>query len=227
MNPSAEAALISGGWATVVGALGYWFNRATARATIQATNANATNALDAGHQAQLWEKRAEAYVDAMTAIERRRAKRDFLAAPVQIHDEATQQRMVQEAFAAPKDDDWARISARVSVYTTPMVRHALEQAAMADHQMNVKMIQHKSLIERLHGPSASVPTGEQIMAAFEAIQAAAEMANTADADLATAMQVDLERRPSIALAGLPGQEPAEMPPDRSPGEIRRRWSVRR
>ena len=40
---------MSGGGATVVAALGYSFNRATANATIQATNTNAMSALDAGH----------------------------------------------------------------------------------------------------------------------------------------------------------------------------------
>jgi hypothetical protein len=52
MNPTVEAALISGGWASVVAGLGYVYNRVTAKATIKATNANALVALDASHQAQ-------------------------------------------------------------------------------------------------------------------------------------------------------------------------------
>ncbi len=81
MKPLTAAALISGGWAAVVAALGYRFNRATANATIQATNANALTALDAAHAAQLWEKKAEAYTDAIAAITRRQVQRHHLIRP--------------------------------------------------------------------------------------------------------------------------------------------------
>jgi hypothetical protein len=49
--PIIWAAIISGGWAAVAAALGYRYNRVTASATIQATNANALAALDAAQQA--------------------------------------------------------------------------------------------------------------------------------------------------------------------------------
>jgi hypothetical protein len=70
MNPIVEAALISGGWATAVALLGDAFNRATSKATIAATNANAMNALDAAHDAQLGGKRAAAYADAISVMSR-------------------------------------------------------------------------------------------------------------------------------------------------------------
>jgi hypothetical protein len=70
MNPTVAAALISGGWATVVALLAYAFNRTIARTTVEATNVNASRALDAAHAAQLWDKRAEAYVDALSVISR-------------------------------------------------------------------------------------------------------------------------------------------------------------
>ena len=75
VNPIIWAAIISGGWAAVVAAIGYRFNRATAKATVQATNANTQAALDAAHAAQLWEKKAEAYADIIALISRRQAAR--------------------------------------------------------------------------------------------------------------------------------------------------------
>src|SRR5690242_15850759 len=106
MNPAVEAALISGGWATVVAALGYVYNRATAKATIQATNANALAALDAAHDAQLWEKRADAYVEALAVIARRQAERRHMTSLVG-YDEATEAKL-RRTYADPEDWDWAR-----------------------------------------------------------------------------------------------------------------------
>jgi hypothetical protein len=60
MSPIIEAALISGGWAAVVAALGFYFNRALGKANIKAASDNAMLALDAAHAAQLWEKQASA-----------------------------------------------------------------------------------------------------------------------------------------------------------------------
>jgi hypothetical protein len=78
VNPTITAALISGGWAAVVAAVGYLYNRATAKAAINATNANALIALDAAHQAQLWEKKSEAYVAMLAVLARRGATRQHL-----------------------------------------------------------------------------------------------------------------------------------------------------
>jgi hypothetical protein len=82
MNPVVEAALISGGWATAVAALGYFYNRVTTKATIQATTANAVAALDAAHAVQHWEKRADAYIETLTLVTRRQQERRHTASPL-------------------------------------------------------------------------------------------------------------------------------------------------
>jgi hypothetical protein len=74
VNPIIWAAIISGGWAAVVAAIGYYYNRVTAKATIQATNENALAALDAAHAAQLWEKKAEAYAEIIAVVSRRQVR---------------------------------------------------------------------------------------------------------------------------------------------------------
>src|SRR5690242_9721051 len=119
MTPVVEAALISGGWATVVAALGYFYNRATAKATIQATNANALAALDAAHSAQLWEKRAEAYVEALALIARRQTGRRHITSLLS-YDEATEAKL-RQTYADPEDWDWATASARLTAYASPPV----------------------------------------------------------------------------------------------------------
>jgi hypothetical protein len=53
VSPTIEAALISGGWAAVVAALGYRFSRSLAAANLKAASDNAMIALDAAHAAQL------------------------------------------------------------------------------------------------------------------------------------------------------------------------------
>ena len=199
MNPVVEAALISGGWATAVAALGYFFNRATTNATLKAADTNAMNALDAAHAAQHWEKRAEAYADAMTTITRRQARRQYLASPVQIGDEETQKHLLQEAFTAPKDEDWARASAQVTVYATQSIRNAMLEANKADNQVTINLMYYNFLTERLESSGPGGPTGEKIMKAFNAIRAAAETASQADSALEILIQADLERRPSAVL----------------------------
>ncbi len=98
VNPVIWAAIISGGWAVVVAALGYRYNRVTAKATVQATNANALTALDAAHQAQLWEKKAETYVDTIAEITRRQAARFYLTRMLRF-DEATEEKL-RDSYAA-------------------------------------------------------------------------------------------------------------------------------
>jgi hypothetical protein len=205
VDPVVAAALISGGWATVIGALGYAYNRATTNATIEAANANAMNAIDAAHAAQHWEKRAEAYIDAMTAMTRRRARRDFITAPVQIGTDEDQAKAL-ERITGPPDDNWAAASARVTVYATDEIRLAMEAANRAENQVFIRRVMYNSLMERSQSFSPNKPTGEQIMDAFEAIRTAAVAANDADSRVERLMQDNLGRRPSTFLREDSGRE---------------------
>lgn len=199
MNPIVEAALISTSSVVIVGVLGYVYNRAIAKATIEATNANAMNALDAGHAAQHWEKRAEAYVDAMTAITRRRAGRDIITRLVQIGSDEDQRKALEQ-ISGPPDDKWALASARVTVYATIEIQKAMEASNEAEKQVYIMQMMYRSLIGRSQQQySPSAPTGTEIAAAFEAVRSAAVAANGADGQVEKLMKEDLERRPSTLL----------------------------
>jgi hypothetical protein len=194
MNPIVAAALISGGWATVVAALGYVYNRATANATIRATNANAQAALDAAHAAQLWEKKAEAYVDAIAALTRRQEGRRQLISPVG-YDDATQEKL-QQVLAAPQDWDWARASARLTAYAAQPVLDAMHETIAADTQVSNRLLDWKFLFDRAGLAGAAGPTNKQITEAFNAIQPAAEKANAADSKIEALIRADLALKPS-------------------------------
>src|SRR5215472_12448365 len=152
MNPTIAAALISGGWAAVVAALGYVYNRATANATIRATNANALAALDAAHAAQLWEKKAEAYVDAIAALTRRQAARQRLM----VYDDATEEKL-RKALDAPQDWDWARASARLAAYAAQPVLDAMQATVAADSEISNRLEDWKALFDRAGMAGAAGP----------------------------------------------------------------------
>jgi hypothetical protein len=198
VNPIIWAAIISGGWAAVVAAISYRFNRATAKATIQATNANALAVLDAGHEAQLWEKKAEAYVAALAAIHRRQVGRHHLIRPVRF-DEATEERLLQ-SLAAPEETDWAQASAQLTAYAAQPVLDAMYAANEADNQVQVKLQHWKLLTDRVTAPVPGGPTGEQVIEALNAAQRAATAAKEADSAMEALIRADLTVKPSQRAA---------------------------
>jgi hypothetical protein len=203
VNPIIRAAIISGGWAAVVAALGYRYNRVTADATARATNANALAALDAAHQAQLWEKKAEAYVETIAGITRRQIFRFNILRPVR-WDEATEQRLM-EAAEPPEDADSAAAGARLHAFAPRPILDALRTANKANSQVDAKLREYNALVERSKVPVTGGPTGEAIMAALQAAHDAAVAADAADKMLMDVICADLALRPSDR-ANLPGAE---------------------
>ena len=170
MNPVIWAAIISGGWAAIVAALGYRYNRVTAKATSQAVNANALTALDAGHQAQLWEKKAEAYVDTIAQITRRQAARFHLTRMLRF-DEATGEKM-RESYAAPEDWNWADASARIAAYAPRPILEALAAANAANQEVSASYGQWKALAEQRESVGPDRTSSSQIMEAFGTVETA-------------------------------------------------------
>ncbi len=188
------AVLISGGWAAVVAAIGYRFNRATAKATIQATNINALAALDAAHQAQLWEKKAEAYREALAAITRRSAARSHLTSPLK-YDEDTEER-IRESYASPQDWDWAAMSAGLIAFATEPILDALRYATEADMKVRQCVRHQEALTKREQSQRGPLPGDDELADAWKAIPEAAEAAGAADKALEKLIRVDLSLRPS-------------------------------
>ncbi len=152
MNPVELAAIISGGWATVVAAIGYRYNRVAVKETIKATNANSLVALDAAHEAQLWGQKASAYVDAIASITRRQAARFHLTRMLR-YDEATEAKL-RESYAAPENWDWANIGARLAAFAPQPILDALLAANQTNQEVTAQYGQWKALSEQREVPGS-------------------------------------------------------------------------
>jgi hypothetical protein len=106
VSPTIWAAIISGGWAATVAGIGFYYNQATAKAAAQATRANALAALDAAHDAELWEKKSEAYVEAITKINDRRTDRNDLV-PIPRDDDELEDRW--QRTRPPEDEEGKKL----------------------------------------------------------------------------------------------------------------------
>jgi hypothetical protein len=184
------AALISGGWATAIAALGFWFNRVSLRAV----NRNAMNTLDADHAARLWEKRAEIYVDTLKALADRRDIRvveaDGLLGYFQDPEE------VRQEIGDIRTPDWRELESRTVAYASPEVVDALKEA-------NKKEAEFQVLLEDRKNPPPATRDNPFPMPSSEKVREAAIEANYADLQLWNTVQVDLHRKPSEALAREP------------------------
>jgi hypothetical protein len=167
------AALISGGWATVIAGMGFWFSRVSLRSTER----SALNTLDADHAARLWDKRAEAYVDTLWAQAVRRDVRDMTIQKTFAH--LRDQRGIRKEAAEMQVPDLRDIESRLLAY-------ASQEVLGAFHDVNES---ERAFFGALDLP-ASNPRREQ-----EVIDAAVAATET-DMRLWDAVQADLNRKPS-------------------------------
>lgn len=183
-------ALISGGWATAIAAIGFFFNRVSLRAA----NRNALNALDADHAARLWEKRAEIYVDTLKALadrrDIRRVETDGMYGLYQDPEE------VQQEIGDIRTPDWRELESRTVAYASAEVLGALKKA-------NEKEAEFRTLLEDRKDPPPGTPDNPFPMPSREQVRDAAIQANNADLRLWDTIQADLHRKPSEAVARQP------------------------
>jgi hypothetical protein len=209
VNPIIGAALISGGWAAVVAAIGFQYNRVIAKATIKATNANALTALDAAHEAQMWEKKAETYVGTLAALHRRQLARFNLLRLMRL--DATTEEQLRQAAEPPPDTDWATDAARLKAFAPHPVADAFWEANKANNEFNAKGTQYRVLFARATASAPGAPTGSQIAAARQAAKDAGRAADAADKALEALIRDDLALRPSRRAAPAPAEAPASPP----------------
>ena len=181
MNPTVEAALISGGWATIVALLGYGFSRTITRANLAATNANTSKALDAAHAAQLWDKRAESYIDVLSVISRNLIICRFFVSPP-LEEAAAES--LQNIYEVAKNVDWALLQARVAVFAPERVLDALNAALHA----------HLEFDEKFHAWKAE--GGQVGNDLYSVARDSSEAAAVTAKKLETLVRADLARRPS-------------------------------
>jgi hypothetical protein len=171
------AALISGGWATAIAGIGFWYNRASLRSV----NRNALNTLDADHAARLWEKRAEVYIDMIRAVEARRVVR---SADINLMSGvAPREEKVQEWEAEISESFWRTLESRLMAFASPEVLEALRE----DNKVNRRFFD--LLKEAKNIPPESVSNREEFI--YADIDA-----TFVDDRLVALVQTDLHRKPS-------------------------------
>jgi hypothetical protein len=172
------AALISGGWATAIAGIGFWFNRVSLRSTER----NALNTLDADHAAHLWDKRAEVYVDTLQALTVRRELRDMTVH--KIFGRLKDQEEIPKLADERQLPDWRDLEARLVAYASAEVLSVWQDANESDD------IFFSELDSFNHPADGSSNPGR------EEVRDAADAAAEADIRLWDVVQADLHRKPS-------------------------------
>jgi hypothetical protein len=161
---------------------------------VQAATENTMRALDAAHQAQRWEKQANAYIEAITLIKRRQQERQHMLSPLR-YDDATEEK-IRNSYADPSVWDWAKAWAELTAYASQPIleaMHAVEEAAV---QVNDRVEQWKALTDQARSAVPASPPGEQVMAAHGEVEAAVKAADDTEARLVALIRADLALRPS-------------------------------
>ena len=137
MNPVVTAATIGVGGTVIVGVAGFGASILNTRRTIAHAR-----------ETRIWDKRAEAYVDAIAAVHYRHAKRDLDMRTYPLDAESA--RREGEYLAAYTPPDWYALEGRLLAFASQPVIKAV-QASSAKHMyaMNaLKVSQYPDAVER-------------------------------------------------------------------------------
>ncbi len=203
MDPTITAALISGGalivsgfWTAVVAVTTNRNARRTNQATLDAAAENTARALDAAREERLWDKRAEAYVDALYVVRHRQERRSDAMRTIRF-DQATEAAH-QEWLASFKLPDEPGVEMRLLAYASELVLVAARTAGAANAKAEQAYLHWKSLTEEARQNAPDAPAADQAIAAQRAIQPTVDEAIAADEALLAAIRADLHSRPSQA-----------------------------
>lgn len=204
MDPTVTAALIgggavivSGGWTALVAITTNRNTRRTNQATLKAAAENTAHALDAAREERIWDKRAEAYVDALYVVRHRQERRSDAARTIRF-DQATEDSR-QEWLASWKLPDEVGMEMRLLAYASEQVLAAARAAGAANDKAENAYLDWKSLTDAARQSPPDSPVHDQVIAARKAIQPAVDEATRADEALLDAIRADLHSRPSKAM----------------------------
>ena len=179
--------------------------------TNKAATANMVLALDAARAERLWEKRADAYVDALKLLRRRQALRGEAVRTARFDRQGEELiRQWLNSFKMP--DDWQGIEMRMLAYASQPVFDALRDSALANDAINAARQNWEEAREQVSAAPTAGQAVSDVRIAFDAIKSAIEQADGRDEVLLAVIRADLHDRPSTAL----------FPEDRLPG-ITRTW----
>lgn len=192
------ALIVSGGWTALVAITSTRSAQRTNQATLNAAADNTARALDAAREDRIWDKRADAYVEALYVIRHRQERRDDMTRTIRF-DKATEDRR-QEWLASFKLPDEVGMEMRLLAYASEPVLTATRATGEANAKAENAYLYWKGLIEEAQQCAPDAPIRDQAAAAQKAMQPAVDEATRADEALLDTIRADLHSRPSQARA---------------------------
>jgi hypothetical protein len=120
MSPTIVAAIIAAGSTGIVAIAGFFFNWSSTKRTVAAGTGNTARVLETARSDRVWDKRATAYVDAITAVQwqQARRRRTLFAA-------GNSGRLLPEEKSPV---DWGNLQGQLFAFAAPAVLIALKDA---------------------------------------------------------------------------------------------------
>jgi hypothetical protein len=201
------AAIISGGWTALVAVTTTRNARRTNQATIDAAAENTARALDAAREERIWEKRAEAYLDAMRFVRHRQEARENATRTIR-YDDATEER-IRESLANFRLPESRDVELRLLAYASQQVIDAVEASGQAHQQIERAYQDWTEATGRAKSGGLSASDAAQAIEARTAVRQALKEADSKDEALLVAIREDLHSRPSQSKALPPGGSEGE------------------
>ena len=202
------AAILGGGWTALVAITAMRHARQTNQATINAAAQNAARALDAARAERIWEKRAEAYVDALYVVRHRQERRSDAARTFRF-DQATEEGR-QEWLASWKLPDEVGVEMRLLACASEQVLAASRAAEAANGSAETAYLDWGTLSDLARQSLPDSPVHDEAIAARKAIRSAVDEATKADEALLDAIRADLHSRPSQGTSLPPGDAEGDL-----------------
>lgn len=208
MSPLVEAAwigAITGGVGIIstatVAITGARTTRKVTDRTNKAATANTVLALDAARADRLWDRRADAYIDALRFLQSRQALREEAVRTARF-DRQGEDRIRQWLSSFTMPEDWLGVEARMLAYASQPVFDALRESGQANEAIDAARQEWETAREQVGAAPTAERAASDVRTAFDAIKSAIEHADGKDEELLAAIRADLHDRPS--LAQLPG-----------------------
>ena len=205
MDPTITASLIgggavilSGGWTALVAVTTTRNARRTNQATLNTAAENTAHALDAAREERIWDKRAEAYVDALYVVRHRQERRSDAARTINFQLATEKNR--QEWLASWKLPDETAMEMRLLAYASEPVLAASRATEVANRSAETAYLDWGTLSDLARQSPPDSPVHDESIAARKAMQSAVDEATKADEALLYAIRADLHSRPSQGTA---------------------------
>jgi hypothetical protein len=184
--------------------------------TNKAGTANIVLALDAARAGLLWEKRADAYIDALRFLHRRQALRQEALRAARF-DQQGEELIRQWLNSVNMPDEWQAVEMRVLAYGSQPVLDALREAGQANDAIGAARQKWEDAREQVSAAATLERAASDVRVAYDAIKSAIEHADGKDEELLAAIRADLHDRTSMALLAQDGLPTIARTPRRWPG----------